>query len=128
MEGQKIYLDGGLESAVLVADESSKEIAIAYSLPEESQLWAVGYILGRFPRLQGTPPNPRSVTALCKYTEEGVASHKGVVSYKVLCAGGNSTGESSFREDMVAVLEAPQEGEMEIGVRIVLLFVSSLLW
>lgn len=45
----------------MVADESLKEITIAYSLPEESQLWAVGYILGRLPRLQG-PPNRRSVT------------------------------------------------------------------
>lgn len=90
----------------MVADESLKEITIAYSLPEESQLWAVGYILGRLPRLQG-PPNRRSVTALCKCTEEGVASRKGVVGHEVLCVGENSTGGSSFREEMVAVLEAP---------------------
>lgn len=87
----------------------------------------MGYILGRLPRLQG-PPNLSSVTALCKCTEEGVASHKGMVSHEVLCAGGNSTGGSSFREEMVSVLEAPQEGEMDIEVRLVLLFVSLLLW
>lgn len=36
----------------MTVDESSKEMTIAYSLPEESQLWAVGLIMGRFPGLQ----------------------------------------------------------------------------
>lgn len=55
-----------------------------------------------------------------------MASSKGVVSQ--VCAGGNATGGSSFGEEMVAVLKAPHEGEMKVGMRIVLLFVSLLLW
>lgn len=41
-----------------------------------------------------------------------MASHKGVVSHEVLCAGGHSTKGSFFRE--VAVSGAPQEGEIEV--------------
>lgn len=83
----------GLGLGARVVDESSKEITVAYSLPEARQLWAVGYILGRLPG----SPNPRSVTALCKCTEEGMARCKGVVSH--VCARGNSTGGRSFREE-----------------------------